>query len=422
MDAITLDRLLAELRPSLEGAFLDRPRLAGPHAVAFDLSRARDSRLRLDAGRGTAGLLLVPRGDAVEGGDAPPRARQAFLLLRKHLSGVRITGVERVAGERWVRLELGARALVLRFSGPAPALTLVVDGVSLATLGEGPEAWPLPAARPEVEWDRIDPEALVAAAAVAGRAAHRGVAIACPGLGPHLARLLASAPDSVTWLRERLRSPQPTVMARGPLEDLADGDLAPAEALVLAPLTLDLPGLQGLHFESFNEAALAFLRARTRGDRFEVQRRADLDAARRDARRLAQLEVHLDRDRAGLPDAAALRRHAEALLAAAAVSNPGPPRWRWPIPTSPAASCGCGSTRGGRRRPTPTGSSRRRAGSSARARQIDARLARDPARLLDAQGRESGRRRPAPRPTSLDGRPRPAPRRDPAAGRGRGAS
>jgi predicted ribosome quality control (RQC) complex YloA/Tae2 family protein len=86
---------------------------------------------------------------------------------------------------------------------------------------------------------------------------------------------------------------------------------------------LELAGRRGFCFDAFNQAGLAWLAARLRGDRFERRRRAALDAARREARRLGQLEAHLVRDRAGLPDVATLRRSAEALLARAAPLEPG---------------------------------------------------------------------------------------------------
>jgi predicted ribosome quality control (RQC) complex YloA/Tae2 family protein len=388
VDAITLDGLLAELRPSLVGAFLERPRLVGPHAVAFEVSRERERRLRIDAGRSTAGLLLAPRRELGEAENVPPRSRHALLLFRKHVSGVRVAGVERVAGERWVRLDLGARAVVLRLSGPAPALTLVVDGVALATLGEGPAAWPVPEGRPEVEWDRIEPAVLVAAASSPGRPAHRSVAAACPGLGPDLARLLAVAPDGFAALRERLAAPRPTLMAPGALEDLADRDLARPGALFLVPLPIERPGSRALHFETFNEAAFAFLVARLRGDRFERRRRLVMDEARREVRRLQQLEAHLVQDRAGLPEAASLRRQAEALLACAAPLEPGAVEVDVDDPYEP------GLTLRVRVEPGRTAAANAdrlfdKARRIERAeREIDARLSKARARLEDARKRE----------------------------------
>ena len=192
MDAVTLDRLLAELRSRLVGRHLSRPHLACSTAVTFETSARRDRRLWLDAGRGTAGLYWVTRETARRLADdtTSGRSRQARLHLRKHVDGVRVSGLERVAGERTVRIETSGGSLVLRFSGPAPALTLARDGDTLATLGDGPPAWPPPEAAPQREWDRLDPavfEGAVAEARGQGRSLRRAVLAACPGLGPVLA-------------------------------------------------------------------------------------------------------------------------------------------------------------------------------------------------------------------------------------------
>jgi predicted ribosome quality control (RQC) complex YloA/Tae2 family protein len=66
---------------------------------------------------------------------------------------------------------------------------------------------------------------------------------------------------------------------------------------------------------SWTAAAALFLRARLRGQRFARAQRAVVDAATREARRAAQLLVHLEGDLRGLPAAGELRRQAEALLA-----------------------------------------------------------------------------------------------------------
>jgi len=390
VDAITLDRLLLELRPSLIGAFLSRPRLVGPHALAFEVSGERERRLRIDAGRATAGILLVPRGEASEAPDPPPRSRHASLLFRKHVSGARLAALERVAGERWVRLDVGGCALVLRLSGAAPALTLVIGGVALASLGEGPPAWPLPEPRPDAEWDQLDPRALVAAAASAGRPARRSVAAVCPGLGPHLARAVAADPGGFAALRQGLRVPRPTLMAPAALEELSDRELAAADALVLAPLPIGLPGKRALHFESFNAAALAFLRGRLRGDRFERRRRGVLDVARREVRRQLQLEAHLVADRAGLPDPDLLRRQAEALLAHPSPLAPGATEAEVSDPYQPARTLRVRVDPG---RSAPANADRlfEKARRIERAeREIDARLAGARRRLEAARAREDG--------------------------------
>ncbi len=175
----------------------------------------------LDAGRGTAGLYWVTRESARLLADETTsgRSRQARLHLRKHLDGVRVSALGRVPGERTIRIETSGGELLLRLSGPAPALTLVREGEALATLGDGPEAWPAPPESPEREWDRIAPAAVEAAVAEAlgrGRSLRRAVLAACPGLGPVLAGELDGSAASFAAVVARLREPRPTLVVSRP--------------------------------------------------------------------------------------------------------------------------------------------------------------------------------------------------------------
>ncbi|MBI3932854.1 MAG: NFACT family protein [Acidobacteria bacterium] len=341
MDALTLDRLLAELRPALCGRHLGRPRGVGPHAVAFEISGSRDRRLWLDVSRGTAGLYLLSRDEvrALEDTDEeswPGRTRQAILLLRKHVGGTRIREVLRVPGERALLVEAGDVRLSLRISGPAPALTLAVAEVPVATLGDGPPAWPPRPPAPEREWDRVDPEAVAAAAAAAtakGHTRRRAVLSACPSFGPLLAGLVGESPASVSALRARLATPRPTVLLPGPLQDCHDADLADGPA-DLGPIPIE--GRVAHHPPSWTEAAATFLCLRRRGELFGRARRTALESARREIRRLVRLEAHLGRDVAGLADAAALRRQGEAILASLAVLAPGVPEAELRDPYEPS--------------------------------------------------------------------------------------
>src|SRR5262249_22725805 len=216
------DALLAETFGALGGRYLSRPRAVPPHAIAFEVSGSREQRLWIDAGRGTAGVYGlsrdVVRSFAAPEADVPGRTRQALLLFRKHLVGARLERIVRVPGERTIRIETGGGLLVVRLSGPAPAATLVVEGRPVATLGEGVEAWPVPAQAPEREWDRVRAEAVRAAldaAAAEGRTPARAVLAVCPGLGPYLARALAAG-ASFAAMREALSRPRPTLQAPGP--------------------------------------------------------------------------------------------------------------------------------------------------------------------------------------------------------------
>jgi hypothetical protein len=317
----------------------------------FEVSGDRDRRLWLDAGQGTAGVYLLTRDEArrasVAGSDAVAGStRHALLLFRKHLAGVRVTGLRRVAGERTLLLEAGGVIVAARCHGSAPAFTLVVEGTAVATLGGGPAAWPVPAEQPARDWDRIAPEAIEAAfheARAAGRPPHRAIAAACPALGPLLARELDGSRASLDALRSRLRAPRPTLLSPGPLAECDDADLAPAGALALVPIALGDGSPAAPQPRSWREAAATFLAARHRGDAFAARRRTMVSAARREVSRLSQLADNLSRDLDGLPDPAVLRRRAEALLASpealvpgateADVADPGDPsrRLRFPV-------------------------------------------------------------------------------------------
>jgi hypothetical protein len=329
LDAITLDRTLVELRPLVVGRHLSRPRLAGAHAVAFEVSGSRDRWLWLDAGRGTAGVYWVPRESArahSEGTAVPGRARQALLHLRKHVDGARVAAIERPAGERVVVLRAGDSTLALRLSGSAPALSLVLDSSVLGSLGDGAEAWPVPSGSPEREWDRLDPaafEAAVAAARADGRSLVRAILAACPGLGPRLARETDGSAASLVALRERLRGAEPTLLVPGPQGTWHDADLADAGAVALVPVAFGEGDRTVLRPPSWLEAGALFLEARRRGLEFERLRRAALEDARRRIRRLEQLEANLAQDLAGLADESDLRRRAEALLVHARGIEPG---------------------------------------------------------------------------------------------------
>jgi hypothetical protein len=292
-------------------------------AVAFEVSGSRERWLWLDAGRGTGGAYLLARDAArrlAESAGVEPsgRARHALLHLRKHLDGARVGRLFRLAGERTLVLEAGESTLALRLGGPAPALTLAREGAALATLGEGAPAWPLPSPSPEREWARVDPEGFAAAVdelVARGRSPVRAVLAACPGLGPALAREADGTAASFRALRERLAHPAPGLLAPGPPADWHDADLAPAAAVLLAPVALERPPLVRLGAESWLQAAALFLEARLRGAAFERRRRAALDEARRALRRLQQLELNLAGDLASLEDEDLLRRRGEALLA-----------------------------------------------------------------------------------------------------------
>jgi hypothetical protein len=346
VDAITLDRLLAETAPAVVGRHLLRPRLVAADAVAFEVAGQRDQWLWLDAGRGSAGIYRIARdlGRRLAASSSPAatshRVRQAFLHLRKHTDGARVSGLERVEGERTLVLRLGETALVLRIGGAAPALTLAVGGQPLGTIGEGREAWPPPAPAPDREWSSLDPDAFAAAVAAGraeGRSLRRAVLAACPGLGPVLARELDGTAVSFAALRARLAEPRPVLLGPGPPEAWTDALLL-RDGVSLSPVAVALEGRVSLPVRSWTEAAALFLEGRRRGVLFEAERRAALDGARRAVRRLEQLQTNLVSDLRGLAAPEGLRRQAETLLAFGHAIEAGAESVELPDPWDPGQS------------------------------------------------------------------------------------
>jgi hypothetical protein len=290
--------------------------------MAFEVSGERSAWLWLEAGRECAGLYWLTREAArdlqgLAGGEeaAAGRTRQALLLLRKHVNGARVRSLRRIAGERVVVIETGGALLAFRLSGAAPALSLVVDGVVLASMGEGPPAWPLPEDAPQNDWDRIDAGLVARACLEAGEGSRvRAVLSVLPALGPRLARELDGSAESLATLREQLRVARPTLVAPTAVADWTDATLAEGAVALLPFAPREAKGTV-IHPESWVAAGALFLRARLRGRRFADVRRLRLDEARRTVRRLANLELHLQGDLARMSDPAALRRQAEALLA-----------------------------------------------------------------------------------------------------------
>ncbi|HET7294983.1 MAG TPA: NFACT RNA binding domain-containing protein [Vicinamibacteria bacterium] len=218
----------------------------------------------MDASRRAAGLYLVESAATapIEERDAerlPGRDRHALLLLRKHVAGRAVRSLERPSGRRALLLDFDGPRLALRLSG-TPALSLVLEGEVVASVGEGAPAWPLPEPAGET----------------AGAAAP-----------------LVALPAPLERCRDR---------------DLADGrrvrfvESDEAEGYVLAA-------------DSWVAAGAVYLVARRRGERFDALQRRALQEAAREVRRLVRLAANLERDEAGLPDADTLRRQAEAILA-----------------------------------------------------------------------------------------------------------
>jgi predicted ribosome quality control (RQC) complex YloA/Tae2 family protein len=344
VDAISLDGLIAELRPALIGRHCRRVRLGAAQALMIDVGGEREARLWIDSGRGSAGVYLLDRAQAAEAQrDETPsgRARHALLHFRKQLEGARLMDLERVPGERTLVLTTTGGRLALRLSGVAPALSLIVADEALATLGEGPPAWPLPSPAPARQWHRLDAADFAAAveqARRAGRSLPRAILAACPELGPALAQSLDGTAAAFDDLRARLAKPQPTLRLSLPVDECHDADLGGPGAVALLPTALERDGAVCTRVAAWSTAAAMFLGLVVRGRRFDRRRRETLATTQRQLQRLSRLETNLRRDLEQLPDAALLRRQAEALLASAHALTRTEGALRVPDPSDPTRS------------------------------------------------------------------------------------
>ena len=318
MDAVTLDRLIAEIAPSRVGRHVRRVRAAGARALLLGFERAT---IWLDTGRETAGVYLLDRAEveplrALAVGEPDAGSRQALLHFGKHVAGVRVDAIRRVDGERVLVVDAGPTTLVLRLARPA-SVTLAVAGEAVASFGGAP-AWPPPAPRPDRAWHALTDERVARLAA--GPRPVASLLEQCPELGPSLAARVAHAPHEWPAIRAALADPSPCVLHPGASVAAADDvALAVPGALGFGPLR----GPGCTEAPTWTEAAAIFLEARLRADAFVARRKSAHEAARGAVRRLAQLERHLEQDLAGLAAEEPLRRQAEALLASPSVPAPG---------------------------------------------------------------------------------------------------
>jgi hypothetical protein len=326
MDALSLDRLLDEIRPLLLGRHLRRPRAFGENGLDFEISGREHLRLVLHVAAEGAGMYVLER-QQLSGlviASAPAKAtRHGLLHVRKHLDGARVTSLRRAAGQRTLELAAGAAVLTFRLGGRSPALLLAKGGEPLAALGGAAFAGGRDEARPEIASleARHYEEAEALAAARAWPLA-RALAHICPSLGPELARALAAA-GSLAPLREWLARPEPTLHLPAPLERCSDRALSQAGALAIAPGSLLHRAGERRSFSSWREAAAVYLSLRVRGSAFSARLRSLTLAVRRECERLSALDAHLARDLERLDDPEQLRRRAVALLAALAAVPPG---------------------------------------------------------------------------------------------------
>ena len=328
-----------------------------PHVGPRGLPRgARDRPALRHGGRGAG-----PGARAA--GAAPPAqapGRRPRVLRRSHRRGAH--GADS---------RPAACVLVLRLGGSAPALTLVRDGAALAHPRRRPRGLATAPARARA---RVGPDrARRLRGRGRGRPRRRADSRAGgarrlpgpgPGAGPRDGRLGCLVRGPARTARGGAPDPPRTRPPRGlarrrPRDGGRDPPRAPAGGAAGARWRCSRRRGSRPRRCSSRRADAAGVRATSR---------SALEAARRQLRRLVQLEVNLSKDLAGLGDESRLRRHAEALLAfghrlparAETVELPGPVRARQAAhDRARPAAVGAGERR--------SRSSRRRGASSVRA-------------------------------------------------------
>ncbi len=104
LDAVTISLISAELNEKLIGARVDKIFMPSKEEILLSL-RTRNESFKLFACLRSGGARIGLSDESYENPDVPP---SFCMLLRKHLSGGRILGVEGVHGERIVNINIAA--------------------------------------------------------------------------------------------------------------------------------------------------------------------------------------------------------------------------------------------------------------------------------------------------------------------------
>jgi predicted ribosome quality control (RQC) complex YloA/Tae2 family protein len=325
MENFTLHAIAIELSSLLAGQRLGKIYQLGATDLAFDF-RLRDGRLlALSTDPQRLALYLTARGVRQLEGD--PRTDAAFaLLVKKHLGGARLTGLEHLGYDRVVRFDFAAeneageevrRALIVELTGPSANVFVTGAGRVLAELRERKQAEGEDAApayrEPQPPADKVDPfdcppeklAALIEQSSGLVAAAARKHLL---GFGPLYAQELTARAKheppaaALAGLLDELfnRPPSPSVYSSAPLDELKRSVGADSFALAFAPVELIHQRGQTLaRFPTVNEAADAYftLLDERRSFLAERQRLASAVSARLKKQRALLAKLRQERDR-----------------------------------------------------------------------------------------------------------------------------
>ena len=132
LDAIVLNAIAEELQPCIVGAKLDKITMPEKDTVILSLhTRDGKKKLLLSVRPGSGRVHLT--NESFENPSQPP---MFCMLLRKHLLGGRITGIEQPFGERLLLLRIDAVDELELHSGKTLAVELMGKALNLVLIGE----------------------------------------------------------------------------------------------------------------------------------------------------------------------------------------------------------------------------------------------------------------------------------------------
>lgn len=341
MDNFTLQALTSDLQTILPGQRLGRISQPGSTDLALDF-RLRDGRWLMISTDPQRLALYLTRRDARKPGAAARTDTPFASLLKKYLSGARLTAIEKTGYDRVVRFDFEAfaagekdapgpavpRSLVIELIGRAANVLLLEESTIIATLRERAEtaaaySEPAPPARKIDPFD-LTPEKsdeLIAACDGDVMSAARYHLI---GFDLLYARELAARAESVspaTALHQLLaelfaQPPQPAVYSSAPLEALRREPGRNDFSLTLVPIRLKHLGHQHVtRFATINEAADAYFTLLDERRSFLAARQQLQSALSARLKKQRALATNLKREQAGYANAEQHQRYGELLLA-----------------------------------------------------------------------------------------------------------
>jgi predicted ribosome quality control (RQC) complex YloA/Tae2 family protein len=337
MDNFLLQAIVTELSPLLTGARLGKAVQLGATDLALDF-RLRDGRwLAVSTDPQRLALYLSARNPKQLGEE--PRTDTAFVsLVRKHLGGARLLGIEKLGYDRVVHFDFDAedengpparRTLVVLLTGRAANVLIVEDSRVLAALREREDTTyadpPPPAGKLDpfqVSAEKLDELIAASAGDVAAAAQRHLIGFSAAYAEELRARAVSQAPRAAlqSLLADLFeRPPQPAIYSSPSLDELQreiGRDEFQAVLFVVPPsggsgLSPQLPPEGG----TTNQTADQFFTLLDQRRRFLAERQTLHSQLAARLKKQRALQTNLTRELAGFANADVHQRYGELLLA-----------------------------------------------------------------------------------------------------------